>query len=55
MKLYFKIVRALMENKAIVIIKSPDTENSADVVVGKNLSKDFTVNSLMSTLKAMVL
>ena len=55
MKRYFNIVRALMESKAIVIIKSPDNDRSADVVVGKNLSKDFTVNSLMSTLKAMVL
>ena len=54
MKRYLNIIRALMEGKAVVITKSPDKEKTADVL-GKNLSKDFTVSSLMSTLKAMVL
>ena len=55
MKRYLNIIRALMEGKAVVITKSPDKEKSADVLVGKNLSKDFTVSSLMSTLKAIAL
>jgi hypothetical protein len=55
MKRYLNIIRALVEGKALVITKSPNKEKSADVLVGKNLSKDFTVSSLMSTLKAIVL
>ena len=55
MKRYLNIIRALVEGKALVITKSHNKEKSADVLVGKNLSKDFTVSSLMSTLKAMVL
>ena len=52
---YLNIIRALMGGNAVVIIKSPDKEKTADVIVGKNLTKDFTVNSLVSTLKALAL
>ena len=55
MKRYLNIIRALMEGKAVVITKSPNNEKSADVLIGKNLPKDFTVSSLMSTLKAIAL
>lgn len=55
MKRYINIIRALMGGNAVVIIESPDKEKSADVLVGKNLSREFTVNSLVSTLKALAL
>ncbi len=55
MKRYLNIIRALIDGQAVVIIKTPGDERTADVMVGKNLSRDFTVNSLMSTLKTIVL
>ena len=55
MKRYFNIVRALVEGKAVVIAKSPDDEKTVDVMVGKKLTKDFAVNSLVSTLRTIAL
>lgn len=49
------VLLALIKGKAIVIAQNPIVENEADVLVGKNLTKRYAVNSLVSTLKAIAL
>ena len=49
-----EIMKALLTGKAIVIIKSPDTDKKiVDVMVGNDFSKNEAINSLASTLKAI--
>ncbi len=43
---------AILKGKAIILIKRD--ERKADVSVGKNLSRQFTINSMVGALKAMM-
>lgn len=54
MRKRLNVLLALLRGKAIVIAQSPE-ERVVDVLVGKNFSKRFAINSLSSTLKAMAL
>lgn len=55
MKRRVNVLLALVRGKAIVIAQNPEEANRADVLVGKNVTKRYAVNSLMSTLKAIAL
>ena len=54
MRKRLNVLLALLRGKAIVIAQSPE-ERVVNVLVGKNFSKRFAINSLSSTLKAMAL
>ena len=49
----FKTLLAILQGKAIVLIKRD--EHEADVVVGKGVNKQFAINSMVGALKAMLL
>lgn len=55
MRKYLNIIKALVEGRAVVIAQNPEKKNTADVMVGKRCSKEFTVCGLVSTLKALAL
>lgn len=44
---------AIMQGKAVVLAKRGDRK--ADVVVGKNVNKQFAINSMVGAVKAMLL
>lgn len=48
-----KTLVAILQGKAIVLIKRD--EHMADVVVGKDVSKQFAISSMAGALKAMML
>ncbi len=48
-----KTLLAVITGKAVVILKKSD--NKADVVVGKELDKQFVVSSMMGAIKALML
>lgn len=54
MRKRLNVLLALLRGKAIVIAQSPE-ERVVDVLVGKNFSKRFVINSISSTLKAIAL
>nr|DAZ15658.1 MAG TPA: putative integral membrane zinc-ribbon metal-binding protein [Caudoviricetes sp.] len=54
MRKRLNVLLALLRGKAIVIAQSPE-ERVVDVLVGKNFSKRFAINSISSTLKAIAL
>lgn len=54
MRKRLNVLLALIRGKAIVIAQSPE-ERVVDVLVGKNFSKRFAINSISSTLKAIAL
>ena len=44
---------AIRQGKAVVLVKRG--ERKADVVVGKNVNKQFAINSMVGAVKAMLL
>lgn len=44
---------AIIQGKAVVLVKRG--EHKADVVVGKNVNKQFAINSMVGAVKAMLL
>lgn len=48
-----KALVAVLQGKAVVLIKRD--EQKADVIVGKNIHKQFAINSMVGAVKAMML
>ena len=48
-----KTLLAILQGKAIVLIKRD--EHKADVTVGREINKQFAINSMVETVKAMML
>jgi hypothetical protein len=44
---------AILQGKAIVLIKRDD--NKADVLLGKEVNKQFAINSMVGAVKALML
>ncbi len=49
----FKTLFAVITGRAVVILKQG--ENTADVVVGKELDKKFVVGSMVGAIKSLML
>jgi hypothetical protein len=50
---YIKTLIAILQGKAVVLIKS--TDNKADVLVGRSLTRQFAINSMVGAVNAMML
>jgi len=48
-----KTMLAIIQGRAVVLVKCG--ERKADVVVGKNVNKQFAINSMVGAVKAMML
>ena len=48
-----KTLVAILQGKAIVLVKRD--RHNADVLVGKNVNKQFAINSMVGAVKAMLL
>lgn len=48
-----KILKALVTGNAVIITKK--SNNKADVTIGKGLSKQFVVNSMIGAVKSLML
>lgn len=48
-----KILKALVTGNAVIITKKD--ESKADVTIGKCLSKQFVINSMIGTVKSLML
>lgn len=48
-----KTVLAILQGRAIVLVKRD--EHKADVLVGKDVNKQFAINSMVGAVKAMML
>jgi hypothetical protein len=48
-----KMLLAIMQGKAVVIVKSGS--NKADIAVGKQVSKQFALGSMVGAVKALML
>jgi hypothetical protein len=44
---------AILQGKAIVLVKRDD--NKADVLLGKEVNKQFAINSMVGAVKALML
>lgn len=49
----FKTILAILRGDAVVLVKQD--EHKADVLVGKNVNRQFAVNSMIGAIKQMVL
>ena len=50
---YIKTIVAILQGNAVVLVKS--TENKADVLVGRSLTRQFAINSMVGAVNAMML
>ena len=48
-----KTMLAILRGRAVVLVKRD--EHNADVLVGKNVSKQFAANSMVGAVKALML
>ena len=48
-----KTIVAILQGKAIVLVKRD--EHEADVLVGKNVNRQFAINSMVGAVKAIML
>ena len=48
-----KTLLAILQGKAIVLVKKG--EHRADVLVGKEVNKQFAINSMVGAVKALLL
>ena len=48
-----KALVAILQGKAVVLVKKD--EHKADVIVGKNIHKQFAISSMVGAVKAMTL
>lgn len=48
-----KALLAILQGKAVVLVKRD--ENRADVLVGREVNKQFAINSMIGAVKAMLL
>ena len=50
---YIKTLIAILQGRAIVLVKRD--EHKADVLVGKEVNKQFAINSMVGAVKALLL